>query len=153
MPRLRAALIATLFAITGCAVTSQQFAQRKNTMSDTEVCRAATVARQSADNSYIAMVNQEGERRSLTVDKCKALIAESDKNNAIAAVALVGMAAVALASSQDNAAPPSNKKNEEYAWARAYNDKRQLVWVCREEATGKLEEPEDCKDLPKPGRD
>lgn len=99
------------------------------------------------------MVNQEGERRALTVEKCKALIAESDKNNAIAAVALVGMAAVALASSQDKGAAPVNKKKEEYAWARAYNDKRQLVWVCREVATGKQEEPEDCKGLPKPVRD
>lgn len=153
MPRLRVVLIATLIAVTGCAVTPQQFSQRKNTMSDTDVCRAATAARQTKDDSYIAMVNQEGERRALTVEKCKTLIAESDKNNAIAAVALVGMAAVALASSQDNGAAPVNKKNEEYAWARAYNNKRQLVWVCKEVATGKLEEPEDCKGLPKPGRD
>lgn len=152
MPRLRIVSIATLIAVTGCAVTPQQFSQQKNTMSDTEVCRAATAAQQSADDSYIAMVNQEGERRSLSVEKCKALIAESDKNNAIAVVALVGMAAVVLASSQDNAAPPANKKNEKYVWTRAYNDKRQLIWVCREVATGKLEEPEDCKSLQKPGR-
>lgn len=139
-------------AVTGCAVTPQQFAQRKNTMSDTEVCQAAKSARQSGEAGYVRMVNEEGYRRGLTVDRCNALVAQSERDGAIAAVALVGVAALALASQQSgHAAAPA--QSSEYAWVRTLNAQRRPVWECREVKTGKPEEAYHCKNLPKPGRD
>jgi hypothetical protein len=149
--RKMACLVVAL-AVAGCAVTPQQFAQRKNTMTDTEVCQAARSARQSGDANYVRGVNDEGYRRGLTVDRCNALVAQADRDGAIAAVALAGMAALALASHQNgNAAAPAPAG--EYAWVRALNAQRRPIWECREVKTGKLEEPYHCKDLAKPGRD
>lgn len=147
----RMVCLAAALALAGCAVTPQQFAQRKNTMSDTDVCQAAKSARQSGDRNYILMVNEEGDRRGLTVDKCNALIAQSDRGAAIAAVALVGIAALAVASNQNAAPAPAG--NNEYAWVRSYNEQHRPVLVCKEVKTGKVEEAYHCQNHPKPGRD
>lgn len=147
----RIACIATAIAVAGCAVSPQQFAQRKNSMSDTEVCQAANNARESRDNDYIRTANAEGYRRNLTPEKCAALIAKADENNVIGAVALLGVAAIAVAANQGggNGAAPPQARTSEYAWVRSYDKQRRLSWVCKEVKTGKEEEPYHCKDLPK----
>ena len=120
-------------------------------MSDTEVCRAASTARQSGDDAFVSMVNEEGERRSLSAGKCKTLIADSDRDTAIAAAAIIGIAVVAMASSQGGGNAPPPASNEEYAWRLNYNANRQPVWVCREVGSGEPEEAYHCQNLPKPG--
>lgn len=147
----RLACIATIVAVTGCAVTSSQFSQRKNTMSDTEICQAAKNARDSGNNDYIRMANEEGYRRNLTVEKCHALIAKSEQDNVIGAAALIGVAAIAVAVNQNDSstAAPANKSNSnEYAWVRSYDKQRRLTWVCKETKTGKEEELYHCNNLP-----
>lgn len=148
-----AVCLALVVATSGCAVSPQQFAQRKQTMSDTDVCRAAQSARQSGDAGYITMVNEEGNRRRLTVDKCNALITQEDRGAAIAAVAAVGIAALAIAANQDSgtAAPPVGGAS--HVWVRSFNERRQPVWVCKEVKTGKVEEPYHCGGRPTSGRD
>jgi hypothetical protein len=141
--RWGAAVVAA--SVAGCAVTHEQFGQRRAGMSDTQVCRTWVAAVRAGNHSYASDASEEAGRRGVTEQGCVDLIKRQDAAIA-AAVVILGVAAIAASKAGGGGGSAYAPAQAEYAWDwdLFYNQYNQLVWACRGIQTGQFADQWRC---------
>lgn len=152
--RLRRVLVAVVaVALASCAVTPQQFAQQRYSLSDLEVCRAAISAAKSSDYNFQSITQDEARRRGLAPESCARLVKEANEKAVAAAAVVIGVIAIAAAARKGGGgssyAPTTGVTDTDWSWDLFYNEYRQSVWACRGHQTGRFAELSRCEYKPK----
>jgi hypothetical protein len=114
-----AILMSLVLALVGCAASPATFYKNVSNLSDTQICKTDRVAERSQDPRFRQDVDAEMNRRGLTSEKCRSLIAR--QRIGIGALIVVAAAAAAAASSSGGGgggggAPASNYASSDYEW-------------------------------------
>lgn len=139
---------AACVALVSCAVTPQEFYANRTSYSPVQVCRIW----REGDDTVGAAAAQEAARRGLSVERCRALLAEADKNSQAAVLGGVFLLSLLAIAAGGSGAPPSAiapvHVDTEWAWDQFYNEQNVLVWACRGVQTGQFHPLVRCQYLP-----
>lgn len=137
------AAVALALATASCTTSQQTLAKNPSAVSTSALCRTLSSTKDAKfqDDLYAELV-----RRSVTLVQCADMIRK--QNQAIAAgiaIAAVG-AAVAVCSNNDCGGGGYGRPNyyQGADWDEFYNQYRQLVWACRDIATGQFVDYSNC---------
>lgn len=133
-------------SLAGCAMTPQRFASSAGAMSDVRVCRSLADATASGDSSFVALVSDEAGKRSLSSERCEALIREENQRAALILGAIaIGIAAAAAKHGGGGGGATSGPPTDyEWDWDEIRNEFGRLVWVCRGVQSGQFAELWHC---------
>jgi len=143
--------LALSILLTGCATPPQLFDLQKKSNSNAQICRTLATARSAGGDAFYAKVFDEASRRGYDESSCSTLVAAENqamKNAAIGIVAVAGVVALAAAASRGgggggaSAYGPTN--DTDWAWDEFYNERYQLVWMCRGKQTGQFADAQRC---------
>ena len=139
--------------ISGCAVSPQQFSQKKHTLRADEICRAREAAVEKKNYSFLNDIDLELTSRGIQANECSKIIKESNLKTAGVAVAVLGVLAIAAAAKSGgyggNNYQPNNAADYDWAWDQFYNSEYNLVWACRGVQTGQFADVNRCAYKPK----
>lgn len=142
--RMERTAVALVFTMSGCATNSADFYKDPSKANVTSLCR---VLAKPNDPQYQADVRLELERRKVTYEDCTRKIRQ--ENAAIAGVAIVATAA-AVAIAADKGAFSGGGGGGYYApsydaaWDQFFDANYNLVWRCRDRATGQFVTDNNC---------
>ncbi|WP_320249093.1 hypothetical protein [Mesorhizobium vachelliae] len=131
------------FASASCTTSQQAFNKNPSAVSTSALCRtlASTNDVKFQQNLYLELT-----RRSVTVEQCADMIRK--QNQAIAAgVAIAAVGAAVAVCSKNNCGGGGYARPNYYQgadWDEFYNQYGQLVWVCRDIATGQFVDYVNC---------
>jgi hypothetical protein len=139
--------LAAILPLTSCATSMEYFATNRYAMEDLQVCESAFAAERNEDQAYIDLARTEIRRRGLSQTSCQQLI--DQRNQTMAAVALVGLAVVAIAASADGGGGGGYTANNDYQWDwDAFRGQYgRITWRCRGLQTGRFAETWRCNGL------
>ena len=135
-------------ALVSCAITPQDFYANRASYSNEQVCRIWRVYDGEVSDAAAA----EAARRGMSVERCRAILAEADKRDSSAAVGAAFLLALFAAASGAGAAPAPAVPvavDTEWGWDQFYNERNELVWACRGVQTGQFQPIVRCQYLPK----
>lgn len=134
--------------ITGCAVSPQQFAEKRQSLRPDELCRTREAAERKNNFSFLSEIDQELTRRGISPNECSDIVKKSNSNAAGAAVVILGALAIAAAAKSGgyggNSYQPNTNTDYDWAWDQFYNSQYNLVWACRGIQTGQFAELYRC---------
>ena len=137
-------VIVACIAVAGCSSNPKEFAEKRYSLSNANVCRTQSEAYKSGNYQFASEVQSELNRRGLNAAKCES---EMTSQSAGAAVAILGaVLLVAAASKGGGGGGQYNSPVTDYDWAwdQFYNQSYQLVWVCRGKQTGEFATQDKC---------
>jgi hypothetical protein len=141
-----------IVSLVACTTTPQQFAEKRYSISNGNVCRTLRDAEKRGDYGFATEVRSEVDRRGLDDARCDA---EITKQNVGAGLAIVAAALVVAAASKSGGGGGGNayasSTDYDWAWDEFYNKSYQLVWMCRGKQTGQFADNSKC--LYKPQND
>ncbi|MER9301067.1 hypothetical protein NKI38_32120 [Mesorhizobium sp. M0621] len=137
------AAVALAFVSASCTTSQQALTKNPNAVSASALCRTLASTK---DGKFQQDLYAELVRRSMTIDQCTDMIRK--QNQAIAAgiaIAAIG-AAVAVCSNNDCGGGGYARPNyyEGADWDEFYDPYPQLVWACRNIATGQFVDYSNC---------
>lgn len=137
-------------ALASCAITPQQFHANRESYSAEQLCNIW----RTHDDEIAAAAEREAHRRGMDVERCRAILAESDKRNqAAAAGALLALVLIGAAAKGGGGAAPAAVApvhvDTEWAWDQFFNEHNELVWGCRGVQTGQFHPLVRCQYLVK----
>lgn len=142
--KLRALALFAVAITSGCSTTAAPTSQADLTSQSTNaLCRALVT---SSDQAYIQRVVALLKKRGATAEKCQRLVAGDNAVWAGIAVAGVGIAAGAVAANNPGYIP--NQPYGGSAWDAFYSQYGQIMWRCRDRATGRFVADYNCAGLP-----
>jgi hypothetical protein len=141
--RATSILIGAAICATGCTTNTSNINSDPRSESTLTLCR--TLA-SSADQEYRNRVVQVLVRRGATVEKCQRLI--STDNAVVTGIAVAGVAAAAGAAAHNGYGGGGYPRPYGVAWDQFYNENYQLIWRCRDKATGRFVYDYYCNGLP-----
>ena len=141
IPILIPAILST-FVLTGCSASPKKFYKNPSAVQTTSLCRAYLSTRDSKFQSdTLAEIN----RRGLGAQQCVDAVNKQDA--AIAAGIALGVAGAAAAACANNGGC-ANSYSAPYLgaeWDLQHNQYGQLVWVCRDVASGQYTYNDYCQ--------
>ena len=141
-----AVVLAIALAMTGCAVTPQEFYSQRSSLGEVTLCRTYRSAAQKGQVQLAQDIQSDLRTRFNTyASQCDKII--SDSENAILGGILVAAAVVAVANSGGGSGgyyPSSRVEDSDWAWDAFYNQYGSLVWRCRGIQTGQFAENGHC---------
>lgn len=126
----------------GCTTNTTSTEEDLTSKSTLGLCRILSA---HSDQEYRQRAAHLLVRRSASVEKCQKLI--SSDNTIAASIAVAGAATaadVAAHNGYGGYAPPAYG----VAWDQFYNEYHQLIWRCRDRATGRFVYDYSCSGLP-----
>jgi hypothetical protein len=142
----RAGLLLSVY-LSGCAATTYaDFATRRQSLNDNDVCYAWMYGGENNDALLEREARAEAIRRGLAFAKCVDSYESAKNTQTGLAVLAVVIAAFALAKRGGGGGGyASTPTDYEWDWDLFYNEYRQLVWACRGVQTGRFAEVERCQ--------
>jgi hypothetical protein len=139
--RATSLLVSTLICISGCTTSTTRPSYSDPRAESTLIlCRRLA---NSADQQYRNQIAQVLVRRGATVEKCLRLI--NSDNSIAAGIAVAGVAVAAgAAASNSGGGYYSGTGSYGVAWDQFYNEYYQLIWRCRDRATGQFVYDYNC---------
>lgn len=140
-----ALLLCIAVSLGGCTTNSSNTHKDPTGESTLNLCRILSTNRDQAYRTEIARLLV---RRGASAEKCNRLVAA---DNALATgIAIGGAAAAAGAVAANNGYGGGGYYPEVYgvAWDQFYNENYQLIWRCRDRATGRFVYDYNCSSKP-----
>lgn len=124
------------FSCTACTTSEKTLASNPASVGAAALCRSYS---KTTDAQFQQAILIELYKRSIAPEQCKAIVDRQNKAIAvgIAAVA-IGAAAVAVCSKNNCGGGGGGGYSQGSDWDAFYNEYGQIVWACREIATGRF---------------
>lgn len=134
------AYVAMASLLAGCATTQERFYADPSSANDTSLCRALN---ESSDPTFKRDLANELAARNVTAEDCEGKI--TTQNVAVAGIAVFGAAlAIAAAGGTGGRGYYTPPTTYGVAWDQFYNQYYQLIWRCRDRASGRFVDDWRC---------
>ncbi len=137
-----------VFSLFACSSTPQQFAEKRYSLSEANLCRTYKEAQEKGDYSFSRDVKTEIDRRNITPQQCESAMTKQSVGAALAVVGAALVVGAAARSRGGGGGAPSNQyaatTDYDWAWDQFHNQYYQLVWACRGRQTGQFAPNEKC---------
>lgn len=147
--RALAALLSIAVAMSGCAMSPQQYYAKREAWTDHEVCQTFILASKAQANyEFIADLRSDAAARGQDHDSCVKMVDDGNRKAALAFVAVLGVIAIAAVARNGGGGGGGyngSASDSSWEWDEFYNAQYQLVWACRGVQTGQFSEQYHCQ--------
>lgn len=136
--------ITASLALVACSTSPQTFYADSSRVSDTSLCRTYS---ETEDPNFKADTRTELDQRGISDRECDQLIVAQNIAIGVTAAVAVGVTAAALCNNGGcSGGGGGGGGSYQYAdWDQFFDQYRILIWRCREVATGRFTEDENCQ--------